>query len=102
MKLTLDRSRTGGPAGFRMPTQPPERRSVGFFCIARAFSRQEVCRWTRIDYYSRYRELQSYVGWTDADAERIVAAAPLLEPYLHRLDRRLLRRDRAASRRRAR
>src|SRR5262249_37689995 len=32
--------------------------------------------------YNRYRELQSYVGWTDADAERIVAAAPLLEPYL--------------------
>jgi signal transduction histidine kinase len=32
--------------------------------------------------YDRYRELQSYVGWTDADAERIVAAAPLLEPYL--------------------
>jgi signal transduction histidine kinase len=32
--------------------------------------------------YSRYRELQSYVGWTDADAARIVAAAPLLEPYL--------------------
>jgi signal transduction histidine kinase len=33
-------------------------------------------------FYNRYRELQSYVGWTDADAERIVAAAPLLEPYL--------------------
>jgi len=32
--------------------------------------------------FDRYRELQSYVGWTDADAERIVAAAPLLEPRL--------------------
>src|SRR5262245_5137418 len=32
--------------------------------------------------YNRYRELQAYVGWTDADAERIVDAAPLLEPYL--------------------
>ena len=32
--------------------------------------------------FDRYRELQSYVGWTGADAERIVAAAPLLEPYL--------------------
>jgi signal transduction histidine kinase len=32
--------------------------------------------------YNRYRELQSYVGWNDADAERIVAAAPLLEPSL--------------------
>jgi two-component system NtrC family sensor kinase len=30
----------------------------------------------------RYRELQSYVGWDDEDASRIVAAAPLLEPYL--------------------
>ena len=48
--------------------------------------------------FDRYRELQSYVGWTDADAERIVAAAPLLEPYLLRTDRRLLRRDRAPPR----
>ena len=32
--------------------------------------------------FGRYRELQSYVGWSDADAERIAAAAPLLEPYL--------------------
>ena len=32
--------------------------------------------------YSRYCELQSYVGWTDTDAERVVAALPLLEPYL--------------------
>ncbi len=32
--------------------------------------------------YTRYRELQAYVGWTDADAERIVAAAPILEPCL--------------------
>ncbi len=35
--------------------------------------------------YSRYRELQSYVGWTDADAKRVVAAAGLLEPFLHDL-----------------
>jgi signal transduction histidine kinase len=35
--------------------------------------------------FDRYRELQSYVGWTDADAERIVAAAPILEPSLHEL-----------------
>jgi signal transduction histidine kinase len=35
--------------------------------------------------YNRYRELQSYVGWTDADVKRIVAAAPLLEPYLQPL-----------------
>ena len=31
---------------------------------------------------ARYHELQSYVGWTAADAERIAAAAPLLEPFL--------------------
>jgi signal transduction histidine kinase len=35
--------------------------------------------------FQRYRELQSYVGWTGADAERIAAAAPLLEPFLHPL-----------------
>jgi signal transduction histidine kinase len=32
--------------------------------------------------FSRYREFQSYVGWTEADAERLVAAAPLIEPQL--------------------
>jgi two-component system, NtrC family, sensor kinase len=35
--------------------------------------------------FGRYRELQSYVGWTEDDAERIVAAAGLLEPCLHDL-----------------
>ncbi|MBI1313943.1 PAS domain-containing sensor histidine kinase [bacterium] len=30
----------------------------------------------------RFRELQSYVGWTDLDAARVVMAAPLLEPHL--------------------
>src|ERR1017187_6670974 len=35
--------------------------------------------------FERYRELQSYVGWTDADREWIVASGPLLEPYLHGL-----------------
>ncbi len=29
---------------------------------------------------SRYGDLQSYVGWTSADAERLAAAAPLLAP----------------------
>jgi two-component system, NtrC family, sensor kinase len=33
--------------------------------------------------FERYRELQTYVGWTDDDAERVVATAALLEPYLH-------------------
>jgi two-component system, NtrC family, sensor kinase len=32
--------------------------------------------------FLRYRELQEYVGWTDADAARMVAAAPVLEPCL--------------------
>ena len=35
--------------------------------------------------FSRYRELQSYVGWTEADAGRVAAVAGLLEPYLHAL-----------------
>ena len=32
--------------------------------------------------YRRYQELQRYVGWTEEDAGRIRAAAPLLEPHL--------------------
>jgi signal transduction histidine kinase len=32
--------------------------------------------------FDRYREFQSYVGWTESDAARIVAASPLLEPHL--------------------
>lgn len=32
--------------------------------------------------FERFRELQSYVGWTDSDAQCILAAAPLLEPHL--------------------
>lgn len=35
--------------------------------------------------FDRYRELQSYVGWEEADARRVAAAAPLLEPYVHGL-----------------
>src|SRR5689334_9875145 len=34
---------------------------------------------------NRYRELQSYVGWSDDDAALIVRTGPLLEPYLHAL-----------------
>lgn len=32
--------------------------------------------------YERYRELQSYIEWTEDDARRVAAAAPLLDPYL--------------------
>jgi two-component system, NtrC family, sensor kinase len=32
--------------------------------------------------FDRYRELQSYVGWTGPDADRVAAAARLLEPFL--------------------
>jgi signal transduction histidine kinase len=32
--------------------------------------------------FERYRELQAYVGWTDEDAGRVAAIAPLLEPAL--------------------
>ncbi len=35
--------------------------------------------------FERYQELQLYVGWTESDRECIVAAAPLVEPYLHDL-----------------
>ena len=35
--------------------------------------------------YDRYQELQRYVGWTDADALRVVAVAPLLGPHLRTL-----------------
>jgi signal transduction histidine kinase len=34
------------------------------------------------DLFGRYRELQEYVGWTDEDARRVTAAAPLLEAAL--------------------
>jgi len=30
--------------------------------------------------YQRYQDLQAYVGWTPADAERVRALAPLVEP----------------------
>ncbi len=33
-------------------------------------------------FHDRYRELQSYVGWSDDDVRRIVAAARPLEPHL--------------------
>jgi two-component system, NtrC family, sensor kinase len=32
--------------------------------------------------FRRYQELQQYVGWTDDDARRVAAVAPLLEPCL--------------------
>ncbi|HZT82692.1 MAG TPA: protoglobin domain-containing protein, partial [Gemmataceae bacterium] len=33
--------------------------------------------------FLRYQELQRYVGWGDGDAERVAAAAPLIEPHLY-------------------
>jgi len=35
--------------------------------------------------FGRYRELQQYVGWTDADARTVQACAPLLLPHLSAL-----------------
>jgi two-component system, NtrC family, sensor kinase len=32
--------------------------------------------------YRRYRELRQYVGWTDADAERVQSVAAALDPFL--------------------
>jgi signal transduction histidine kinase len=34
------------------------------------------------DLFGRYRELQEYVGWTNDDAQRVAAVAPLLEKSL--------------------
>jgi signal transduction histidine kinase len=35
----------------------------------------------RDELYRRYQDMQAYVGWSDADAERIRCAAPLLRPH---------------------
>src|SRR6516225_3548963 len=32
--------------------------------------------------YRRYQQLQQYVGWTEADAQRVQSVASLLEPHL--------------------
>ncbi len=32
-------------------------------------------------FFRRYQDLQQYVNWSDADAERVRAAGPLLEPF---------------------
>jgi signal transduction histidine kinase len=32
--------------------------------------------------FERYQELQSYVGWTDADRARVAGLAPLVEPHV--------------------
>jgi signal transduction histidine kinase len=34
------------------------------------------------DAYTRYQELQAYVGWTDAAARRVASVAALVEPHL--------------------
>ena len=39
--------------------------------------------WNKI--YQLYRELQSYVGWTDDDARRVAAVAHLIEPHVAEL-----------------
>ena len=54
----------------------------------RADRRSFPDRWDTIDsmdpheLYGRYRELQNYVGWTDADAARVAAVSDLIEPHL--------------------
>jgi PAS domain S-box-containing protein len=45
-----------------------------------AFRHEAIMRPDQL--HARYRELQSYVGWTDADAARVRAAGALLEPHL--------------------
>jgi signal transduction histidine kinase len=34
------------------------------------------------EFYRRYQELQQYVGWTEADAQRVQSIAGLVEPHL--------------------
>ena len=51
----------------------------GFFHGIRSFGVNEMER-NRL--FERYREFQSYVGWIEADCERLVTAAPLIEPHL--------------------
>jgi signal transduction histidine kinase len=36
-------------------------------------------------FFALYRELQSYVGWTDADMHRLTAVAPAVAPYFRAL-----------------
>jgi signal transduction histidine kinase len=35
-----------------------------------------------LDLFRRYQELQAYVGWNEADAARVQAVAPILQPVL--------------------
>ena len=44
--------------------------------------RYEEVHMSRERLYDRYRELQSYVGWTPEDAQLVAAIAPRLEPHL--------------------
>ncbi|HUS37896.1 MAG TPA: protoglobin domain-containing protein [Pirellulales bacterium] len=46
---------------------------------------QESQSKVRIDpheFYGRFRELQKYLGWTDADAQRVRSLADIVEPHL--------------------
>jgi len=57
---------------------------MGFFRLVRR-SVEQVTIMDPGRLFERYRELQSYVGWTEGDARRVAAAASLLEPFLHAL-----------------
>jgi signal transduction histidine kinase len=54
---------------------------VGFLCFHN-FVKAPMDSHAQFD---RYQELQRYVGWTEEDAQRVQALAPLLEPYLTEL-----------------
>jgi two-component system NtrC family sensor kinase len=45
-------------------------------------STQSTVRIDPHEFYGRYRELQIYLGWTEADAERVKALAEIVEPHL--------------------
>src|SRR5262245_19943159 len=73
-----ERLALGRPARFRKPTRLlMAARGLFRFVPASAGAMMETER-----SYERYRELQSYVGWSDDDVGRIVAAGPILEPHL--------------------
>lgn len=40
---------------------------------------------SEIDFAERYRRMQQYVGWSDADARRVATLWPLVEPHARKL-----------------
>lgn len=70
-------------------TGPPDIRDLGMPADLESFPGLRVfsfysCGITRMPLrriYQRYQELQAYIGWTDQDAGRVKAIAPIIEPH---------------------